>query len=76
MGKNTEFDIEELVDVEALRNVLLSGKVDFKTEFIICRVEKRKDKEFYFQEKQFLLNKDFIELNKSKLKELKILKNN
>ena len=35
MGKNTVFDIEELVDVEALRNVLLSGKVDFKTEFII-----------------------------------------
>lgn len=74
MKKNSEFDIEELVDVEALRKILLAGNVDFKTEFIICRVEKRKDKEFYFQEKHFLLNKEFIELNKNKLKELNILK--
>lgn len=74
MKRNSEFDIEELVDIEALRKILLAGNVDFKTEFIICRVEKRKDKEFYFQEKQFLLNKEFIEINKNKLKELNILK--
>lgn len=72
--KVNEFEIEELVDVENLKKIILMGKEDFKTEFMICKFEKRKDKEFYFQEKQFLLNKDFVELNKEKLKKLNLLK--